>query len=95
MNRDILLVLISTPIYAIVIGLEFFYSHIKHKGLYSAKGLLSNIYLTALNMGLDLLVRVIVFNILTFFYQFKFFTLAANPVLYWTVLILCEDFLYY
>ncbi|MCA0431523.1 MAG: sterol desaturase family protein [Bacteroidetes bacterium] len=95
MDRDFLLVLISTPIYAIVIGAEFFYSHIKNKGLYSTKGLFSNIYLTALNMGLDLLVRVIVFNILTFFYQYKFFTLAATPILYWVALILCEDFLYY
>lgn len=93
--RESLLVLISVPIYAIVIGFEFFYSYFKHKGLYTTKGLLSNVYLTALNMGLDILVRGICLFILDYFYTFHFSDLSSNAVLYWFVLILSEDFMYY
>ena len=65
--RESLLVLISVPIYAIVIGFEFFYSYFKNKGLYTGKGILSNIYLTSLNMGLDILVRGLCLYVLNYF----------------------------
>ena len=71
--RESLLVLISVPIYAIVIGFEFFYSYFKNKSLYTGKGILSNIYLTALNMGLDILVRGLCLYVLNYFFQFRFF----------------------
>ncbi len=93
--RESLLVLISLPIYALVIGFEFFYSYFKNKGLYTTKGLLSNIYLTALNMGLDILVRVFCLFVLTYFFQFHFVDLSFNPILYWITLIVLEDFMYY
>jgi sterol desaturase/sphingolipid hydroxylase (fatty acid hydroxylase superfamily) len=93
--RESLLVLISIPIYAVVIGIEFFYSYFENKNLYSTKGLLSNIYLTALNMGLDILVRGVCLLTLNYFYQFKFFTWEGNILLYWVVLLFSEDFMYY
>lgn len=93
--RESLLVLISVPIYALVIGFEFFYSYFKQKGLYSTKGLLSNIYLTALNMGLDILVRGLCLVILNYFFKFRFTDLSFNPIIYWSILVVCEDFMYY
>jgi sterol desaturase/sphingolipid hydroxylase (fatty acid hydroxylase superfamily) len=93
--RELLLVQISMPVYAIVIGFEIFYSYFNKKNLYSAKGLLSNIYLTSLNMGLDILIRFFCLLFLTFFFQFHFVDLSFNPVLYWGVLIIAEDFMYY
>jgi len=93
--RESLLVLISVPIYAIVIGAEMLYSYFKHKHLYSTKGLLSNIYFTALNMGLDVLVRALCLMILAFFLQYSFFEWKEHGVLYWITLILFEDFMFY
>ena len=93
--RESLLVLISVPIYAIVIGAEMLYSYFKHKHLYSTKGLLSNVYLTVLNMGLDIIVRTLCLLILAFFLQFSFFEWNEHGVLYWCTLILFEDFMYY
>jgi len=94
--RESLLVLISVPIYAIVIGFEFFYSYFKNKGLYTTKGLLSNVYLTSLNMGLDILVRGLCLFILNYFFQFAFFDWStSNVILYWSVLVVAEDFMYY
>ena len=93
--RELYLVLISVPIYVLVIGFEFFYSHLKNKGLYSGKGILSNVYLTALNMGLDFLIRGFCLFVLNYFYQFKITDLSATPILYWFVLIIAEDFMFY
>jgi sterol desaturase/sphingolipid hydroxylase (fatty acid hydroxylase superfamily) len=93
--RGSLLVLISVPIYAIVIGLEFFYSYFNKKGLYSSKGLLSNVYLTALNMGLDILVRGLCLVILNYFYKYHYTDFSFNAIIYWFILIIAEDFLYY
>lgn len=93
--RETLLLLISVPIYALIIGGELIYSHLKNKQLYTTKGLLSNIYLTALNMGLDILIRVTVLTVLNYFYQFKVTDFTSSIILYWVLLILLEDFMYY
>jgi sterol desaturase/sphingolipid hydroxylase (fatty acid hydroxylase superfamily) len=95
--REALLIKLSIPIYAVVIGLEIFYSYWHEKKYYSTKGTLSNIYLSALNLGLDVLVRGICLAVLFYFYQFKFAAInkQVHPVLYWAVLLIAQDFLFY
>ncbi len=95
--REELLVLISIPIYTIVIGIEILYSYYKQKGFYSTKGILSNLYLTSLNLSLDILVRGICLSVLLYFCQFKFTAIdkTIHPILYWSVLVLAEDFMFY
>jgi sterol desaturase/sphingolipid hydroxylase (fatty acid hydroxylase superfamily) len=95
--REELLVLISIPIYTIVIGIEILYSYFKHKDYYSTKGLLSNLYLTTLNFSLDILVRGICLGVLWYFYQFKFTSIdkTIHPILYWSALLFAEDFMFY
>ena len=93
--RESLLVLVSVPIYTLVIGFELFYSYIKNKGFYSTNGTLSNIYLTALNMGLDILIRGFCLVLLNYFYRFHVIDLSIMPIIYWTVLVIFEDFMYY
>ncbi|MBA4241175.1 MAG: sterol desaturase family protein [Sphingobacteriaceae bacterium] len=95
--REELLVLISIPIYTVVIGIEILYSYLKHKQYYSTKGILSNLYLTSLNLSLDVLVRGVCLAVLWYFYQFKFTGIdkLAHPILYWTVLLFAEDFMFY
>jgi len=95
MITDDLVVLYSVPIYAIVIGAEMVYSWRKHLKLYSTKGVLTNVYLTLLNMSLDLLVRVGCLAILDYFYAHRVVDLTWSPFLYWFILILSEDFMYY
>ena len=93
--RESLLVFISIPLYSIIIGFEFFYSYFKNQKLYTTKGLVSNIYLTALNMGLDVLVRSFCLLVLGVFYEKHVISLDKNVVLYWAILLLAEDFMYY
>ena len=51
--REQWLILISTPIYFIIIGIELVLSHVSHKKAYTIKDSLANIYLMLLNSGID------------------------------------------
>jgi sterol desaturase/sphingolipid hydroxylase (fatty acid hydroxylase superfamily) len=92
--RESLLILFSVPVYIIVIGAELLYSYFGKKQLYSGKGILANVYLSALNFSLDILVRGVCLFVLNYFYQFHV-TEIHNVVLYWVVLVLAEDFMFY
>lgn len=92
--REALLIAISMPIYIIVIGAELLFSYIHQKQYYTTKGILANIYLSALNFGLDILVRGICLLVLNYFYQFQFLEIQ-NVFAYWMVLLVGQDFMYY
>jgi len=95
--REEILVKLSIPIYTIVIAIEILYSYWKQKKYYSTKGLLSNLYLTTLNFSLDIIVRGICLGVLWYFYQFKFTEIdkVIHPVMYWSALLIAEDFAFY
>lgn len=92
--REALLILISTPIYILVIGAEILASYYHQKHYYSLKGTLANIYLSALNFTLDILVRGICLLVLNYFYQFNFYEIK-NEYLYWFILLIAQDFMFY
>ena len=95
--REELLLMITVPIYAIVIGAEIIYSYYKHKHYYTVKGVLANIYLTSLNMGLDLLIRGVCLAVLLYFYQFRVYQIDVHihPIIYWISLLVFQDFMFY
>lgn len=90
-----LLILISTPLYIAVIGLEIILSHIHVRKYYTVKDTLMNVYLCLVNGGIDLLFRAVYVVILVWFYQFRFIDLSTNPYLYWASLFILEDLLFY
>lgn len=92
--RESLLIMVTTPIYIIVIGGEILYSYFTKRHLYSTKGVLANVYLSALNFSLDILFRGACLFVLNYFFQFRFFEIH-NIYLYWLVLLIAEDFMYY
>lgn len=92
--RESLLVLITTPVYILVIGGEILYSYFNKRQLYSGKGVLANIYLSVLNFSLDIMVRGACLVVLNYFYQFRFFEIQ-HVILYWVVLAIAEDFMFY
>lgn len=95
--REELLIKLSIPVYALVIGIEILYSYWHEKKYYSTKGILANVYLSTLNFTLDILVRGICLGVLWYFYQFKFFDIdkSVHPLLYWAVLLFAQDFMFY
>lgn len=88
------LILISTPIYIIIIGLEILLSHLQHLKAYTVKDTAANIYLMLLNAGIDLGFRVVYMVILNYFYVHALITIQG-AILYWFALLILEDFLYY
>jgi len=92
--REQLLILISTPVYILIIGLELLLSHLQHRRLYSWKDTISNVYLMLLNATIDLSFRVIYVAILIHMYDHKLLSWETG-ISYWIMLLLAEDFLYY
>jgi len=93
LQRHILL-LFSIPIYAVLIPLEIIISNFHGWKFYSLKETLVNIYLNVTNAAIDLLLRGVAFGVLLFFYQFHF-QMHWHPFVYWTLLFLCEDVLFW
>ena len=88
------LVKFSTIAYAILISIEMTLSFIQKKKYYTLADTFTNVYLTSLNMGLDILVRGGTLFALNYFYQFSPFT-YDNLLIYWILLFVAEDFLYF
>lgn len=92
--REQWLILISTPIYFVIIGLELLLSHISHRKAYTFKDSLTNLYLMLFNAGIDAAFRLVYLVILQYFFL-RAVTHWQNAAAYWVVLLLAEDFLYY
>ena len=95
MVKEQLLILISTPLYLLVIGFEVILSHLHVKKYYSLKDTFINIYLCLINGGLDLLFRAVYIVILVTIFQFHFVDFSFSPFLYWPSLFILEDLAFY
>lgn len=95
MLNEQILFLISTPLYIFVIAAEIIISHIHVNKYYSLKDTLMNMYLCTLNGGIDLLFRAVYLVILVFFFRFHFVSFAFSPILYWFLLFILEDLVFY
>ena len=95
MVKEQLLILISTPLYLVVIGLEMILSHLHLKKYYSFKDTFINIYLCLLNGGIDLLFRAVYIVILVTIFRFHFVDFSFSPFLYWFLLFILEDLAFY
>ncbi|MEP7195502.1 MAG: sterol desaturase family protein [Saprospiraceae bacterium] len=91
--QEIILTSFSITIIVLIIA-EMIFSQIYQWQLYTLKGLISNFYLMCLNLGLDFLMRFVTLGALSFMYAFHLFTIETS-ILYWVVLILLEDLMYY
>jgi sterol desaturase/sphingolipid hydroxylase (fatty acid hydroxylase superfamily) len=92
--KEAFIIKLTTPAYVILIGLEILLSYIHNKRYYTVKGTLTNVYLSALNFGLDIVMRGICLAVLLYFFQFHFFTIH-NPWLYWISLLVFQDLAFY
>jgi sterol desaturase/sphingolipid hydroxylase (fatty acid hydroxylase superfamily) len=73
---------------------EMYFSYREDRKLYEKRDTWTNIYLTTLTFFINLLVKGATFFVLSYFYQFHLFEIK-NVVLYWFVLVVTQDFLYW
>jgi sterol desaturase/sphingolipid hydroxylase (fatty acid hydroxylase superfamily) len=92
--REQWLILISTPVYIIIIGLEILLSHLGNRKKYTFRDTAENLYLMLLNSGIDLAFRLIYMVILNYFYLRAWINIES-VFFYWLILLLLEDMLYY
>lgn len=88
------LIFISTPVYVIIIGVELLLSNYRHRKLYTWKDTATNLFLMLGNSLIDLVIRSMYVAILLYFFNHQFFAFT-NPIVYWIMLVILEDFLYY
>jgi len=94
-SRETWFLLMSVPLYIILIGAEILMSNWKGNKYYTLKDTLQNVYLTLTNGALDLLLRTLFYvSILMWSYQQHFFTIE-NVFLYWLLLFILEDLAFY
>jgi len=89
-----ILLLASLPIYVLFIPLEILLSNLQLKRYYSWKETAVNVYLNLVNTGIDLVLRIVSLSVLMFFFQFHA-PISWSPWLYWLLLFLGEDFLFW
>ncbi len=89
-----IVIVLSTPLYAILIIGEILLSHLQHRSYYTFRETITNLYLMLLNGGLDLLTRGMTWGVLVWFSHFQFVEIT-NQYIYWLLLFILEDFLYY
>ncbi len=92
--KEALLIKYTTPVYAILIGIEMGMSYIHNKHYYTVKDTFTNVYLSVLNLALDVLVRVFCLFVLNFFFQYHFFEIQ-NIYAYWIFLFVLQDLAFY
>ncbi len=92
--REQWLILLSVPVYTIIIGIEILLTHLQHRKNYSFKDTIANVYLMLLNSGIDLGFRVVYLAILQYFFIHAFYNWEGS-FLYWILLVLAVDFVYY
>lgn len=89
-----IIMLITTPLYVIIIGVEIFLSQIQHTRSYSWRETLHNFCLSLLGGGVELVMRGVSFGILVFFFSQRLFTIE-HSFLYWAGLLFLVDFMHY
>lgn len=89
-----ILLLFSIPIYAFLIPLEIVLSNFNQWKFYSWKETAINVYLNLLNAGIDLLLRGLALVVLLYFSRYSLH-IIWHPVLYWTLLFLGEDLMFW
>ena len=92
--KEEFLVLISTPVYAIVIGLEILLSHVQKQPIYTWRSTLQNFFLSFSSAVIDILCRGFYLLVLHRIFSLRLIELNGS-VLYWILLIVFTDFLLY
>src|SRR4051812_14341793 len=93
--RETWVIILSIPLYSILIGAEILLSNWNGKKFYSLQETVHNAFLMLMNAGLDLLLRgAFYITVLMWCYDHHFMKIE-NAWLYWFTLFILEDLAFY
>lgn len=92
-----MLLLYSTPLYVIAIGLELLLTHLyPERRVYTLRDTLVNVYFNVVNTGVDMLCRLFYLGFLQWvFLQGTLFSWPHFGIIYWILLLVLVDFTFY
>ena len=90
-----MVLMVSVPLYTTIILFEVLLSNWQMKSFYSWKETVMNVYMTLLNMGVDVLFRGFYLLVLFWGYEHRWMDPISHPLLYWGLLFVLEDFAFY
>ncbi|HET8573834.1 MAG TPA: sterol desaturase family protein [Edaphocola sp.] len=95
--REQLLILFSTPVYLVAIGLELLITHFHlRKAVYTVKDTLINLYFNIFNTAVDILCRLFYLAALqAIFNKMTFGHWQYSDISYWLFLLILVDFAFY
>ncbi len=94
-SRETWFLLLSVPLYIVLIGVEIVMSNWQARKLYSFKAVIQNIYLSLANGSIDLLLRWAFYvSVLMWCYAHRIFV-VENVYAYWLLLFFLEDLAFY
>jgi len=91
---DQIVLLLTTPLYVVIIGAELLVSHLEGVKTYTWKDTIHNFALSIITGLTDLLMRGVSLIVLTFFFRFSVIT-WSHSILYWILLVLLVDMMHY
>ena len=94
MHKDVLFELLTYPVFVFFISLELIISAYEGYKLYSFKDTATNLLCSALNAVFDLATKGLALAMFIYLGRFAPFHIS-NPYIYWTLLFLGEDFLFW
>lgn len=94
-NFEKWIILISAPLYIVLIGVEFFVSYWHNRKAYKLGDTFNNVFLMLANMSVDLLMRGVTLFVLLFVFDFTLISWETKSWFYWLILFLLEDLVFY
>ncbi|MEZ4902008.1 MAG: hypothetical protein R2822_09750 [Spirosomataceae bacterium] len=88
------LIQLTTPFYALLIGLEALLSHWQHRQFYTWRDTFTNFLLMLFNGGIDLAFRAVYVVVLVWFYDFHFTQESITSISIGLCYFWLEDFLF-
>jgi sterol desaturase/sphingolipid hydroxylase (fatty acid hydroxylase superfamily) len=93
--REAFFLLLSIPIYSVLIGTEIILSNWQQRGFYSIRSTVENVLFTLLNAGMDLVLRSVFYvAVLMFCFDHRLVQIET-AWLYWLMLFILEDLAFY
>lgn len=93
--RELLLLYIQVPLFAIVIGLELILANVKQQKIYTLKETIHNVYLSVACFVVDFCVRLMYLYFYILVFNNAIFHWEEKGWVYWISLIVFQDFMFY
>lgn len=89
-----MMIIWTSPLIGVAILAELIFSNFSGRKVYSWSGVLENVYLTSLNMGIDIAMRSVAYVALSGVYTYRIVEWNQGWI-YWLTLLIAQDFAYY